>query len=474
MAIRLFSEHVILGQGANLRVEGALLSIAGDSIVDLQPMSRAQFAARPDADDCLDLGQQLVGPSFLNGHTHLAMSALRGIGQQALRGNVVEDLYFQLESHLTPADVRAFVRMGAYENLLAGVGAVWDHYYHADDIAAGLMDVGLCGVVAPTVQDVAGPGRDGTEAALESTLAIHASTRHQQAGVYAALGPHATDTVSPALWRRLALLADQHQLVMHAHIAQSIEEYRRSMQTYGCTPIAGLREAGILDLDTGLVLVHSLFVTAADIRLLHPDRHALAYCPLSQIQFAFPAHITPWLQAGLPIQVGTDAGACNDTMNVQQELRVLAGGSAFAVTQGEAYRDFQASGSLGAAEAVHSQRVQTYDQTPSIHQMLDMVWQTPARFCPALRMGELAIGNRACLNVWDLSHPALWPATDPLRALVMCDAAKALRHVMLNGQWMAPLDTRLQEHVLNSADFQAAQAEASERLQALLRRTGLF
>jgi cytosine/adenosine deaminase-related metal-dependent hydrolase len=106
--------------------------------------------------------------------------------------------------------------------------------------------------------------------------------------------------------------------------------------------------------------------------------------------------------------------------------------------------------------------------------MLDMVWQTPARFCPSLRMGELAIGNRACLNVWDLTHPALWPATDPLRALVMCDAAKALRHVMLNGQWMAPLDTRLQEHVLNSAAFQAAQTEASQRLQALLRRTGLI
>lgn len=473
MSIRLFTEHMILGQGPTLRVESALLTISGDSISQLQPMSRQAFAALPDAADCLDLGQNLVGPSFLNGHTHLAMSALRGIGQQALRGNVVEDLYFQLESHLTPADVRAFVRMGAYENLLAGVGAVWDHYYHADEIASGLQDVGLCGVVAPTVQDVAGPGRDGTEAALETTLAIHRSQHFQQAGIYAALGPHATDTVSPALWRRLALLADQHQLVMHAHIAQSIEEYRRSMNTYGCTPIAGLGEAGILDLPSGLVLVHSLFITAADLQLLSPERHALAYCPLSQIQFAFPAHITPWLQAGLPIQVGTDAGACNDTMNVQQELRVLAGGSAFAVTQGERYRAFQASGSLEAAEAVHTQRVQTYDQTPSLQQMLGMVWETPARFCPALRMGELAVGARACLNVWDLNHPALWPATDPLRALVMCDAAKALRHVMINGQWMAPLETRLQEHILNSTAFQEAQTEASQRLQALLVRTGL-
>jgi len=469
----IFSEQVLLGQGTEVQVQSAALTLTGQLISAIEPMSRAAFRALPPGPERLDLGNTLVTPGLINGHTHLAMSALRGIGQQALRGNVVEDLYFHLESHLEPEDVRAFVRMGAYENLLCGVSAVWDHYYHAYDIALGLQDVGLCGVVAPTLQDVNGPGAAHWEAALQTTLDIHNQSAFQQAGIYAALGPHATDTVSPALWRRIAEVSNQYQLVMHAHISQSIEEYQRSMAHYGCSPIAGLAEAGVLDLPAGLVLVHSLFVTQADLALLSPERHTLAYCPLSQIQFAFPAQLSAWLAAGIPVQIGTDAGACNDTMNVQQELRVMAGGGAFGVTQGEPYKRFQKSGTLADAEAVYAQRVQIYDQTPSMAQMLAMVWQNPARHSPALKMGAIAVGARANLNAWDLSHPAFWPGTDPLRALVMCDATPALKNVMINGQWRAPWGQPWQVQVLQSEAFVAAHAEASARLAALLQRTGL-
>jgi cytosine/adenosine deaminase-related metal-dependent hydrolase len=53
------------------------------------------------------------------------MSAFRGIGGvAALSGNVVEDLFFQIESLVQPGDIRAFTRMGAYEALLSGTGVV--------------------------------------------------------------------------------------------------------------------------------------------------------------------------------------------------------------------------------------------------------------------------------------------------------------------------------------------------------------
>jgi hypothetical protein len=53
------------------------------------------------------------------------MSAFRGIGGvAALSGNVVEDLFFHIESLVQPSDIRAFTRMGAYEALLSGTGVV--------------------------------------------------------------------------------------------------------------------------------------------------------------------------------------------------------------------------------------------------------------------------------------------------------------------------------------------------------------
>lgn len=471
--MKVFSEQVVLPDGGGSKVCSALVEIQDQLISNVQEMDRQELQQQPDHGLIQDLGRHILGPSFINGHTHLAMSSLRGLGQEALRGNVVEDLYYTLESHLEPEDVRAFVRMGAYENLLCGITAVWDHYYHAQEIALALEDVGLCGVVAPTVQDLNGPGAKHWEAALETTLNIHHNQNFHNKGIYAALGPHATDTVSPKLWRKLIVLAEQHNLVMHAHLAQSFEEYERSKTKYGCSTIKGLNEAGVLDTTAGVVLVHSLFVTEEDIALLNPERHVLAYCPLSQIQFAFPAHINPWRKAGIPIQIGTDAGACNDTMNVQQELRVMAGGPAFGVTLGEAYKHFQKSGSLESAQAVYDHRVAIYDQTPGNAEMLNMIWKTPGQLCPELNMGLIQVGARANLNIWNPNHPALWPATDPLRALVMCDASPALVNVMVNGLWLAPKGKSLQNHLLESNDFSEAQKEASERLQALLKRSNI-
>lgn len=474
MPTSLFCDRVVLGRGDTLRVESALIQIQDATITNVQALSREAFEALPEKSEILDLGDSLLGPSFVNGHTHLAMSSLRGVGQQALRGNVVEDLYYTLESRLTPEDVRAFVRMGAYENLLCGVTACWDHYYHAEHIALGMQDVGICGVVAPTLQDLGGPGQDDWENALETTLSLHRNSRFADTGIYPALGPHATDTVSPELWRRIAELSEKYDLPLHCHVAQSIEEYQRSMERYKLTPIAYLDREGVLDLEAGLVLVHSLFVTDRDLGRLNPAQHILAYCPLSQIQFAFPAHIQRWSQAGIAIQVGTDAGACNDTMNVQQELRVLAGGNAYGVTRGRLYEQFQSSAQLPDAEAVHQQRIEIFDQMPSMQQMLTMVWDTPGQASPALNMGEIAPGKRANINCWNPRHPALWPATDPLRALVMCDASPALQNVMVNGQWIAGQDQNFQASILNSNAFAEAQREASERLHKLLARCGLL
>ena len=61
----------------------------------------------------MDLGDRLLAPAFVNSHTHLAMVAFRGLLSSAtLKGNVVTELFFNLETHLTPEDVYAFACMG--------------------------------------------------------------------------------------------------------------------------------------------------------------------------------------------------------------------------------------------------------------------------------------------------------------------------------------------------------------------------
>src|SRR5690606_21095883 len=146
-------------------------------------------------------------------------------------------------------DVHAFARMGAYEALLSGTTTVWDHYYHGHALGHAIRDVGLTGVVAPTLQDLSGPGASHTERAIAATVAIAEDTELADAGIVVAVGPHATDTVSDSLWSRVVSLATELRVPVHVHLSQSVEEYLRSIERHGVSPIQHLEQLGILASD---------------------------------------------------------------------------------------------------------------------------------------------------------------------------------------------------------------------------------
>ena len=451
-SLAMFSDRVLLPEGLG----PAVVHVQGARIERVEAVS----ACPPGA---LDLSGHLVAPSFVNAHTHLPMSAFRALGGVAGRANnVIEDVWFAVESRMTAADVRAFTRVAALEVLLGGTGAVFEHYYHGEALAQAFVDVGLTGVIAPTVQDLSGPGVPQRAAQIEATLAIHHDAELAAKGIRSMWGPHATDTVSEEVFREL--LALPAELPVHVHVAQSIEELRRARRG-GRTPIEALGDAGVLERPA--LLVHALFVSASDRERLDPERHVLGHCPWSQTQFAWPAHLDPWLDAGFAVAVGTDAGACNDTMNVQQELRLMATGPMYQVATHET--TYALLGNDDAAEGLAARRRHAFQRTARQADplwLLSTVGTAPGRLVPELGLGEIRAGALANIAVWDLQHPALWPARDPLRALTFGDATPALHSLLVAGRWIGEVgDVR---SLLRQEVVRDWVREATERLEALL------
>lgn len=474
MATLILADRAVLG-GESLRIAAAVIMIDGARIIAVEPFDRAAPPVAGPDDTVIDIGDRLLTPAFVNGHTHLAMSALRGVGLDAMDGNIIESIYFRIEGALTAEDVQAFTRMGACESLLAGVGTVWDHYYHGDAVAAALAEMGLGGVVAPTLQDLAGPGVPVLDAQIASTERIATDAKLAAAGIFAALGPHATDTVSADLWKRINTVADALDLPIHSHVAQSIEEYGRAIERHGCSPIEWLDRLGVLDAGSGMLLVHGLYATHRDLERLRPERNTLAYCPFSQVQFGFPAAVEGWWKAGVPFVIGTDCGACNDSMSPQQELRLLACGRAFAVTPSLAGVRFRSTGDADDAHALDAIRRSTRDERAVLADpttLLGTVWRVPGRLHPRLGAGVIEPGARANLCVWDADHPAWWPATTPLRTLTMGDVSGALWGLLVNGRWSGERGA-MQASLLASDDWREARVEAEGRLRALFKRVGL-
>jgi len=185
--------------------------------------------------------------------------------------------------------------------------------------------------------------------------------------------------------------------------------------------------------------------------------------------------VQAWREAGVGIALGTDAGCCNDTMNVQQELRSLASGNAFSVSASEPYQVFLDAPTQKHARAVRAHRQQSYEQSaPNAmpHRLLPAVWNLAGQLHPTLKTGEIRHGMRANLLVVDLDHPSLWPATDPLRSLALSEIGPAIHALMVNGQWRGtPGD--FHRSLVSTHDHKEAVQEANARLRALLKRSGL-
>lgn len=447
---------------ASLEIDAATGQI--ESVAEL---SEEEYRSASSGGGCDDIGDDLLSPAFVDAHVHLGLTQLRGTGvQEASRGNVVEDLFYRVESKLTAEDVRALVRMGAYEALLSGTGLVWDHYFYGEAMAEAFRDVGLCAVVGPTLEDVGGPGTGAWETQLEATERL--SQRDGADGIWAALAPHATDTVSGSLWRRVADVAERLQLPVHAHLAQSVEELARVREREGTTPVELLRRSGVLDAAPASLLVHALFLTQRELEVLAKHPVTLGWCPRSQQVFAFPADPGLWERVGLPWFLATDCAASNDATSIPRELAVAAALRGEHIARKPTYRDFLAGKATG--EEVWELRQQAHAANARRRDAADLlrhVWELPGALHPAFRAGVIADGALANLVLWDTGHPAFWPAEDPLRALVYSAPVPAIRQVMTAGVWRGERDD-FQRSIRRSDAYLAAKEEATGRRRALL------
>lgn len=453
-------QHTVLPDGAGLRIAPATLHIEDGLIHTVEE------GLDPAADE--DLGHRLLSPAFIDAHTHLALIGLRGVGVDAANaGNVVEDLFFRVERRLTPEDVRALVRVGAYEALLHGTVTVWDHYYHPHAVVQGLQDVGICGVIAPALQDLDGPGIPWLDHHLQATADLHASA---PPGFGVALGPHATDTVSDDLWARVIELATGLDLPVHAHLAQSIAEVRRAHEAGFETPLQRLDHTGILDTGLRLLLVHGLYLTDSDLVKLDRTLHTLALCPASQAQFGFVAPASSWEAMGLDWVIATDGAATNDSHNLLKELRAVAALRTDGLGTSPDHKRWRASERLREAERVEDARQRFFRGRARLgdpSHLLSRVWRVPGQLHPRVPTGEIRAGALAHLVAWDLDHVAFWPGADPLRTLTYGDASPAIDGVMVHGAWRTPLGAHAST-LHHEEGWKQARQEASDRLATLL------
>jgi 5-methylthioadenosine/S-adenosylhomocysteine deaminase len=471
----IFSKNVLIKKDFQYTISPAYIEITKNQISDVKKLSLISYQKILEKEKLEknykihDFGALFVTPAFINCHTHIAMSFFRSVlGRRFDFRNLIENIFFKAESLLHPSDVRAFARIGAYENILNGNGLIWDHYYFGKEIAQACQETGLAAVIAPTIQDLFGPGMFYFEKAFDDTIFIDESHYFRKNGIYAAFGPHATDTVSEKTWKKILEYALEYHLPIHCHVSQSYLEYKRIYKKHKLSPIEYLEKMNILSHSPAVLLVHNIFSSKKDLRKIDLNKNALVFCPFSQLVFEFPAYVIDWENSKLKWFVATDCVATNDSMNLQRELRFLSGFPNLLNTfffQKNFFDIKKKKFFLKKINATKKIISNYYDSHFLIHKILS----GPGQFHTKFKAGVLEKGALANIIVWNTDHPGFWSSDDFIKSIAIGDTVGGIHNMCIHGKWVGKFGS-FHESILKSDMYKMSISEANNRLKRLLKK----
>lgn len=380
---------------------------------------------RDEATRVLEPHGALVAPGFVNSHTHLFQTFLRGLRDDLDHSEWIGRVIGANAGRLTEEDVHLAALLGTVENLLAGVTTVVEnHYLHtspknSDQVLRAMSESGIRGWfargtidVASAVTEAAGPGAvaanveppDQALAELERLAGEwHGADRGR---ISLGVSAQAAWAASPGLLERLAGFAHEHDLLLHAHCAETAEGDRRCRDLHGRSEAATYAATGFLG--PGTQMVHGVWMDEGDRALVAAHGATVVHCPVANSYLASGiAPVPEMVEAGIDVALAADGSASNHRQDPFESMKA----------------------------ALLLQRSRTLDPgSLSPGQVLAMARTTATR---SLRregvLGRLRPGALADVILLDTRRAHLQPMHRLDSALVLCALPGDVTHVVVDG-----------------------------------------
>jgi len=314
--------HIVTMDAQGTVIENGAVAI--DDGVILAIGSAADIDAKYVAAENLDGGKRVVMPGLVNGHSHAAMTLLRG---------VADDLALMdwLQNYIFPAEVEfvdtEFVRIGTevacWEMIRGGTTTFVDMYYYPDTIAEVVDRCGMRALVSATVIDQRSPDAENASDSIAKGNGFIERWQGKNSRITPIFGPHANYTLNAEQLRATRDAAMKYGVPISIHVAESPFEFQYSQDTFGMTSIEFYESIGFFEGPT--IAAHVVWPTDKEIPILAERKVGVIHNPTSNMKIASGiSPIAEMLEAGVRVGLGTDGAASNNDLDLWEEMRLAS------------------------------------------------------------------------------------------------------------------------------------------------------
>ncbi|MDH0566546.1 8-oxoguanine deaminase [Pseudomonas oleovorans] len=403
------------------------LDASGGLVIEDGRITEVLGAGQQPSTPCkqtFDAREHVLLPGLINTHHHFYQTLTR-----AWAPVVNQPLFpwlktlYPVWARLTPEKLALASKVALAELLLSGCSTAADHHYlfpggleNAIDVQVeAVRELGMRAMLTRGSMSLgeADGGLPPQQTVQQGEVILADSQRligqyHQRgdgAQIQIALAPCSPFSVTQEIMRQSAELAEELDVRLHTHLAETLDEEDFCLQRFGLRTLDYLDSVGWLGPRTWLA--HGIHFNPDEIARLGAAGTGICHCPSSNMRLA--SGICPSVEleaAGAPLGLGVDGSASNDTSNMILEAR----------------------------QALYIQRLRYGAEQITPQRVLGWASKGSAKLLGRSDIGELAVGKQADLALFKLDELRFSGSHDPLSALLLCGADRTDR-VMIGGNW---------------------------------------
>lgn len=319
MSILIHNCTAALMDEAGTVLPGAFVAVEGTQITYVG-------AQRPQGsfEEEIDGEGGVLMPGFVNAHTHVPMTAMRGYGDGNNLQDWLNNYIFPVEARWDDRAIRCCTDLGLAEMIASGVTCIADMYGHspaiAQEVAAAGISANLSVGGVQFTDDFNPDTHNDCRVQRELTEQWHGYNDGQ---ILVDASVHGEYTSHQQLWRWMAGYAREHGLGMHVHISETRSEHEECLARHGKTPIQVLNDYGVWD--GRAIAAHCVWTTPEDWAVMAEKGISAIHNPMSNLKLGSGIAPVPAMKkAGVNVCLGTDGVSSNNCTDFFGDLKIAA------------------------------------------------------------------------------------------------------------------------------------------------------